>query len=416
MWFVQRRATHGKRKVWALGLAGLVGLSLSAQAQPLGVAPVLTGPLRPQRVALLNSAAGLTVDTRDRAAVVRLYEAVYEASKGVSLSWNGSVPDCFAGDTSRAYKDATVLRVNYYRAMAGLMGNIVLDEAWSQKCQQAALVMSAQGQLSHTPTADWACFTAEAAEAAGHANLSLGSTGPEAVDAYVDDPGDANSVVGHRRWILYPALQRVGSGSIPASGDADFSFPPTDVLWVLDSGLTRPPGPEFVAWPPPGYVPAPVLPHGSGRWSFSIPGANFSSARVTMQSAGASISLTQEASRSGYGDNTLVWKPVLPKGPQLGVVYEVTVAGVLTGGATRSYSYTVEVIDPTELRLGARLAQNQVVLSWPAPAQSYVLEQSPVAVGGLWEKVAVTPSIVNGTMTVTLPVQPGQRYFRLRKV
>ena len=55
---------------------------------------------------------------------------------------------CTAGTTSQAYADATILRVNYFRAMAGLQADVVLSNAWNLKAQDAALMMSAQGALS----------------------------------------------------------------------------------------------------------------------------------------------------------------------------------------------------------------------------------------------------------------------------
>lgn len=354
----------------------------------------------------------LAVDSRDRGAVIQFYESAYRASQNVPTGWNGSVPDCIRGTLGESYKAAVLRRINYYRAMVGLPGDVVLDEARSAKCQEAAITMSAQGQLSHTLTVDWPCYTADGAEAARRSNLSLGSIGAEAVDAYIDDAGAGNEAVGHRRWILFPPLQFVGMGSVPATGN--LTFPAVDVLWVIEPAGTRPSEPEFVAWPPPGYVPHPVMPRESGRWSFSIPGANFSSAMVRMTAAGADVGVVMESVRTGYGDNTLVWSPGLSKGPQIGTVYEVTVSGVLTRGETKTFTYAVEVIDPTEVRLMARLSGNDVLLSWPVSTQPYVLEQTSSGSGGGWQSVTTVPSVVAGTATVRLAVQPGQRFFRLR--
>lgn len=359
------------------------------------------------------STGALAADSRDRAAVIQLYQDVYRASENVPSGWNGSVPDCIPGTLSDPYKAAVLRRINYYRAMVGLPGDIVLDEVRSAKCQEAAVTMSAQDQLSHTLTSDWPCYTAAGAEAARRSNLSLGRIGAEAVDAYIDDAGAVNEAVGHRRWILFPPLQFVGIGSVPATGN--FAFPAVDVLWVIEPAGARPTEPEFVAWPPPGYVPYPVLPRESGRWSFSIPSANFSGATVRMTAAGAEIGVVMEPVRSGYGDNTLVWRPQLSKGPQIGTVYEVAVAGVLTKGEIKTFSYAVEVIDPIEVRLVARVSGNEVLLSWPATTPPYLLEQTLAGSGGTWQSVSAVPSVVAGTATVRLPVQPGQRFFRLRK-
>ena len=61
--------------------------------------------------------------------------------------------------------------------------------------------MSAEGSLSHFPDPGWACYTADGAAAASKSNLSLGESGPTAVDGLMDDFGASNLAVGHRRWI-----------------------------------------------------------------------------------------------------------------------------------------------------------------------------------------------------------------------
>jgi hypothetical protein len=105
---------------------------------------------------------------------------------------------------------------------------VQLDDVYSGKAQQAALMMSANGQLSHNPPPSWLCYTAEGAQAAGSSNLYLGRFGPAAITGYVYDAGSGNYAVGHRRWILYPQTQRMGTGDIPPVGGARSS----NALWV----------------------------------------------------------------------------------------------------------------------------------------------------------------------------------------
>jgi hypothetical protein len=62
----------------------------------------------------------------------------------VASGWNGNRSTCTAGTTSQAYADATILRVNYYRAMTGLPGDVILSNLWNLQVQDAALMMSAQ--------------------------------------------------------------------------------------------------------------------------------------------------------------------------------------------------------------------------------------------------------------------------------
>ena len=77
------------------------------QATPGDFAPVLSGPQ-----------ARVTVNPADRAEVVQLYQNTYKASQGVASGWSGNRGTCTAGTNSQAYTDATILRVNYFRAMA----------------------------------------------------------------------------------------------------------------------------------------------------------------------------------------------------------------------------------------------------------------------------------------------------------
>jgi hypothetical protein len=311
-------------------------------AQELGTAPRSVEeeiiPFAPRR-----QFQNITVNPTDRAAVIDLYRNVYLASESVPAGWTGNRSDCNAGATSQAYADATLRRVNYYRAMAGLPGSVTLSNAWNNKCQQAALMMSAAGQLSHSPGTDWPCSTADGREAAGRSNLALGAAGPDAIDLYMDDHGSGNSAAGHRRWILYPPAAFMGSGSIPSGGGSA-----ANALWVIGGAGSRPATPVWVAWPPPGFIPYQVLPARSQRWSFSYPGASFSSARVFMQRAGAGVTLTIEPMAQGYGDNTIVWVPqgVSSTAPATDITYTVIVSNVVVSSQARQFTYEVTIMDP----------------------------------------------------------------------
>lgn len=96
--------------------------------------------------------------------------------------------------------------------MAGVPADIKIDAAWSTNSQQAALMMTANVQLSHFPPNTWTCWTEAGSQAAGNSNLALGTYGAESIDAFMEDYGDGNAAVGHRRWILYPYTRRMGTG------------------------------------------------------------------------------------------------------------------------------------------------------------------------------------------------------------
>ena len=224
----------------------------------------------------------------EREPVRIFFQTVYEASEGIPSGWTGNVALGEAGSTSPAFQRAVGVRINYFRAMAGVPASVALSSSYSTPDQWAALLVSANSQLSHYPTAAWKDYTAPGAAAAADSNLILGVDGPAAVDAYIQDAGATNYFVGHRRWVLYPQTRKMGTGDIDA--DPTGTYPAANALWVLDGmfGTARPATRDgFVAWPPPGYVPEQLI---YNRWSLAYPEADFSQARVQMSRGGKSVS------------------------------------------------------------------------------------------------------------------------------
>ncbi|MGD9504800.1 MAG: BACON domain-containing carbohydrate-binding protein [Syntrophobacteraceae bacterium] len=325
-----------------------------ARGMQLGEAPVWPeeGETLLQRhdAYILGASGGLSVDPSSRSASRDFFYNYHEETTP-DIAWDGELSSCTPGDTAAGFKSAIALRINYFRAMAGLPAAIALSSEYSGKDQKAALMMAAAGALSHSPTSSWTCYSADGAEAAGKSNLALGIYGPSVIDGYVKDFGTSNGAAGHRRWILYPQTQTMGTGDIPGTYPSS-----SNALWVFDENLwgTRPSVRDgCVAWPPPGYTPYQVV---YPRWSFAYPGADFSSASVTVVHGGSSVSVAQETYASGYGENTLVWRmngmssgDAWPK-PDADARYDVTVSNVVIGGAAQTFNYSVTVFDPaTEL-------------------------------------------------------------------
>jgi hypothetical protein len=291
---------------------------------------------------------GMFVDVRDRQAVLNFYNQDYLGWTSAAIGWTGSQAACTAGVTSAAFKDAVAHRINYFRAMAGVPPVITFADAANLKAQAAALMMSANGNLSHSPPSSWKCYSSTGAAGAGSSNLAMGAYGWNAITMYMRDPGSGNTASGHRRWILYPPTLVMGTGDVPGGG----SYWSTNSLVVFGYAVSSPaPAPRdgFVAWPPAGYVPYPLV---FARWSFSVAGADFSAATVSMSSNGSPISVTQSPIANGYGDNTLVWIPLglgdSANWPAISAdaTYNVTVSNVKISGAPRSFSYSVTVFNP----------------------------------------------------------------------
>jgi hypothetical protein len=81
------------------------------------------------------------------------------------------------------------------------------------------------------------------------------------------------------------------------------------------------------------------------------------------------------------------------------------------GGYTAGYIYTLQM--PPALAIG--LSNNVVLVSWPASATGYLLEQNVVpGAAGQWSAVTNSPQSVNGTFQVSLPFATGRNFFRLK--
>jgi uncharacterized protein YkwD len=283
-------------------------------------------------------ALALAIDAQNRTDVVASYNSAYVGSEGVAAGWNGDYSTCNSGAVSAAYLDAGLLRINWVRAMAGLPSIAALDAAKNAKCQSGSLLMTANRALSHSPPTSWACYTTDGAEAASKSNLAGGyPTLAAAITGWVKDDNIVSA--GHRRWILYPPLVSTALGATFGN-----SYP-AYAMWVIGMSGARPSAPEWVAWPPPGYVPYTVV---NGLWSFAYSGAGFAGATVTMTRNGSPASVTLHPVQNGYGDNTLVWtvQSYSSSKPASDVVYSVTVSNVVVAGSPRSFQYSVTVIDP----------------------------------------------------------------------
>ena len=282
------------------------------------------------------------VDVYSRESVVNYYNDVY-AVPSVDPMWTGSVDDCVSGSVSAEYIDSTKERVNYFRAMAGVPPILYMHQIGFDSPQDAALMMSANRALSHYPEVTWPCYTQNGYFAATRSNLAYGSSGPDAIDQYIEDAGDNNAAVGHRRWILYPPILEMNTGDIPGSS----GVLATNALQVIggernSQATSREP---FVAWPNPGHVPSALVPP---RWSFSHESADFTDASIKFYKDGQIIGKTIEPLDSGAGLDSIVW--VSSDAPDSGkdTLFSVLLEDVRVEGELTQFQYETVAVQTGE--------------------------------------------------------------------
>lgn len=247
-------------------------------------------------------------------------------------TWSGDAGACTKGDTGAPGRENARKLVNLYRALAGLPA-VTEEPTWSGKAQACALMMHANGQLSHSPPMNWQCYAAEGAEAAGKSNISS-TPGVVGIDLYMVDPGNPTTI-GHRRWILSNSLGPIGLGS--TSGYS--------CLWVIGGQGNA--GKAWTAWPPAGIVPleaihVPEIPWSNvdeTGWTIQSDSIDVSKAQITITEGGADRPIKLTPLLSGYGSQFAV--SMIPQGwtTQAGKTYTVQVNGV-----PQPFSYDVQVV------------------------------------------------------------------------
>ncbi|MBN4081598.1 hypothetical protein JYU23_00550, partial [bacterium AH-315-C07] len=251
--------------------------------------------------------------------------------------WDGNISNCDAGSLSQSTLDKILDRLNYFRDLAGCPTSVTFDTSSNAKAQAAALIMAANQTLDHYPDSTFTCYSADGYEGAQSCNLSYFSSAiiSDAITNQIHDDGAGNYPAGHRRWILYSRAEKLGYG-------ANVNYA---ALWITPSVYNDAPTswPTYIAYPVPGYMPAPLV---FERWLLSVPDGDFSNASVTMiDKDGKSVSLTIETLASNYGDNSIVWVPSgITTNSSSDINYQVTVSNVVVNGNTKSYTYNVIIV------------------------------------------------------------------------
>lgn len=130
------------------------------------------------------------------------------------------------GKLSDSTLNSALAMLNQIRYIAGLSYNVQLDDTLNTQAQAAAVVNYANGQLAHYPEQPSGMSDEMyqlAQTGAGSSNLAWASWQGSSINdtllmSWMDD-GDSFNInrLGHRRWLLSPALGKVGFGAASGS-------------------------------------------------------------------------------------------------------------------------------------------------------------------------------------------------------
>ena len=90
------------------------------------------------------------VNTDSREQTREFYNAIFPTSENVPINSTAVTASCVPGTNATAFQNATLRRINWFRAMAGIPAAITFDSGESALDQAGALIMSANNKLQHS--------------------------------------------------------------------------------------------------------------------------------------------------------------------------------------------------------------------------------------------------------------------------
>lgn len=320
--------------------AGLVAATVS------GCTGELSGT--PQNVLNVGPDAGPSgedapPELRDAETVCRRWRLDRELAT-TTTSVGVEVASCAPGAMPEDGLTDAVRYLNLYRWLNGL-NPVGLDDSEDMLAgqQECALIQLAMRGLSHRPPPSAPCYTERGAQHAA-SNLFIGgtSTAAESVDGFMQDRGDNNAAVGHRRHFLNDRLDTVGVGAAAEGGLS------TSCFWVFDTDGAQS-GRPFAAYPNPGFAPIAQVGRWCGdgfcgdanvRWSLQSGDLRTEDVSIEVErlSDGAMLDVRPDPGNGGSlfaqggfgGSAALVW---LPDGwtPEVGQRYRIRVVRPISG-------------------------------------------------------------------------------------
>jgi hypothetical protein len=238
-------------------------------------------------------------------------------------------------------------RLRAYRYVCNVPEDVTYDDGYINLCTYAGHLLDRVGQLSHDPPhpagVDDESFKL-GHEGCGRSNLFSSADIVASVDAYMDDSDSGNiDRIGHRRWVLNPAMGKTGFGA-----GSHFS-----AMYSFDNSRKDVPDYDHVSFPASGYTPhdmfrasyawhVTVNPDHYGEISNDVKAAIYPT-DLSLKRADQPLELDYfKINRDGFGvPNAIIFRPkgfvVRPE-----VLYEVVITGLKTkDGKAADLSYFV---------------------------------------------------------------------------
>ena len=243
---------------------------------------------------------------------------------------------CDPGSITQGSINDAIRRLSLYRYLVGLPPTVE-DPALSKINQSCAILQANNdgpggGVNPHRPPKTWKCYTPTGAQGSGASNISWGVSNPaETIAQYMSDARVPS--LGHRLWCISPGMGKTGIGLAKGTG----RYRVASCLYTF--ARTSGPAVDYVAYPPPGWVPIQAMGsrHKVLDWSFNSSKYRVSSLKqvtLTRKSDNDVQTLTPRViSRYGQASG-LSFRPRFPKA---GEIYTVKMGSV--------FSYTVKFFD-----------------------------------------------------------------------
>jgi len=255
-------------------------------------------------------------------------------------------------DPAALEREQALKRLKVYRYLARVPhDNLVLDDDFCKTARAGARLCERLGRLDHRPENPGLSADEYQLGLKGTSSSNLAEGFPtlaKSIDAWMDDSNPSNlDKLGHRRWCLFPYLQKVGLGR-----SGKFS-----AMYILDHSQKDVLDFDFVAFPGPGPIPVEFF--GSHwAWNVSLNPQKFRPPRAEVKPSIQEIDKTdkrigppltlnhQSASSDGFGlPGCIIFRPsVIALRP--GRRYQVEIDGLLTSRGEKAMPvvYSVEFV------------------------------------------------------------------------